>query len=207
MAVSALINSFMRTWVRYKQNFYGDESYLTHTLPIDKKTLYLSKILTGLISMLTTIVIILIVLAIMFYSKENMLILERSLNIFANAYNSSVFSLLLSFSCVFFFQMLMMLIIGYIGLTIGHRANSNKMIKSIVYAFLLYLGTQILMLLITFIVGTFNPDIMRMFTSNDQINVETLKMIISIITYTYLVYIIIYYFIGKKLFEKGINVD
>ena len=43
MMFSIVINNLMRLWVRFKNNFYGDESYLTHTLPIDKKTLYLSK--------------------------------------------------------------------------------------------------------------------------------------------------------------------
>ena len=38
-----ILNNLMRLWARFKNNFYGDESYLTHTLPINKKTLYLSK--------------------------------------------------------------------------------------------------------------------------------------------------------------------
>ena len=40
MMFNILINNLMRLWVRFKHNFYGDESYLTHTLPVDKKTLY-----------------------------------------------------------------------------------------------------------------------------------------------------------------------
>ena len=35
----------MRMWVRFRSNFYGDESYLTHTLPIKREVLYTSKIL------------------------------------------------------------------------------------------------------------------------------------------------------------------
>lgn len=37
MIVSIIINNIMRLWVRFKNNFYGDESYLTHTLPVEKK--------------------------------------------------------------------------------------------------------------------------------------------------------------------------
>ena len=51
MIFNILINNLMRLWVRFKNNFYGDESYLTHTLPIDKKTLYLSKILASFITL------------------------------------------------------------------------------------------------------------------------------------------------------------
>ena len=46
MMFNIIINNMIRLWVRFKQNFYGDESYLTHTLPIPKKTLYLSKFIT-----------------------------------------------------------------------------------------------------------------------------------------------------------------
>ena len=40
MMFSILINNLMRTWVDFKHNLYGDESYLTHTLPVEKQTLY-----------------------------------------------------------------------------------------------------------------------------------------------------------------------
>lgn len=43
MIVSSLINGLMRSWVRFITNIYKDESYLTHTLTIEKKDIYLSK--------------------------------------------------------------------------------------------------------------------------------------------------------------------
>ena len=58
MIFNILINNLMRSWIRFKQNLYGDESYLTHTLPIEKKTLYLSKIITAIITMFVSIVVI-----------------------------------------------------------------------------------------------------------------------------------------------------
>ena len=47
MMFSILINNLMRLWVRFKQNLYGDESYLIHTLPVDKKVLYLIQHMYG----------------------------------------------------------------------------------------------------------------------------------------------------------------
>ena len=41
--VNIIVNTLMRSWVRFKSNVYGDESYLTHTLPVKKETIYLSK--------------------------------------------------------------------------------------------------------------------------------------------------------------------
>ena len=51
MIANILINNLMRLWVRFKTNLYSDESYLTHTLPVDKKTLYLSKIFSAVLSL------------------------------------------------------------------------------------------------------------------------------------------------------------
>ena len=53
MIFNIIINNIMRLWARFGSNLYKDESYLTHTLPIDKKTLYLSKTLTSIIAILT----------------------------------------------------------------------------------------------------------------------------------------------------------
>ena len=43
MLASVLINTLLRNWVRFKETIYGDESYLTNTIPVSKKTLLNSK--------------------------------------------------------------------------------------------------------------------------------------------------------------------
>ena len=52
MMFSLLINCFMRSWVLFRASLFGDESYLTHTLPIDRKTHYTAKACTAAISIL-----------------------------------------------------------------------------------------------------------------------------------------------------------
>ena len=66
-----LINSIMRVWVRFTKNIYGDVSYLTHTLPVEKKKIYLSKFLSSVVTMFTSVAVILVVLFIAYFSKEN----------------------------------------------------------------------------------------------------------------------------------------
>ena len=34
MIANTLINTIMRSWVRFRDSLYKDESYLTHTLPV-----------------------------------------------------------------------------------------------------------------------------------------------------------------------------
>ena len=204
---SILINNIMRCWARFIKNIYSDESYLTHTLPIEKKTIFISKFLTGIITMLTSVLVILIVLFIAYYSKENLEWLKSSLNILATIYNSTIIKLVLVIFLVFFLEMVFTIVVGYIGILLGHRSNNNRIVKSIIYGFISYALTQIFSLLIIFIFGLFNQDIMNLFITNDIGNIDILKGIMYGAIVLYTIYLIIYYVIGVKLFNKGIDVD
>jgi len=57
MLASSLINGIMRSWARFIINIYKDESYLTHTLPIEKRQIYLSKVLAAIICIFVTVVV------------------------------------------------------------------------------------------------------------------------------------------------------
>ena len=202
-----LINNIMRCWARFTKNLYGDESYLTHTLPINKKTIFASKFLMGIITMFVSVFVILLTLFIAYYSKENIEWLKISLNIIASIYNSTVIKLLLVIFLVFFLEMVFTVFAGYIGILIGHRSNDKRIIKSIIYGFITYILTQTLTLIIMFIFGIFNKDIMNLFTTNNIINIDILKIIMYGAIAIYVIYIIIYYIIGLKLFKKGIDVE
>lgn len=205
MMISILINNIMRLWARFVRNMYGDESYLTHTLPIESKTIYLSKFLSAIISMLTSTLVILICLFICFYSKENIEIIKNTLQSVAYIYDSTVIKLLLTIFIILFLEMLFILMIGYTGIIIGHKSNNNKMIKSIIIGFALYLLMQGLNILILFITSLFSDNIKSLFTNS--LNINALKESMNIVIIVYLIYIIIYYFINQKELEKGIDVD
>jgi len=79
MIFNILINNLLRLWIRFKNTLYDDESYLTHTLPVDRKTIYLSKIVVSMITMFTSILVIVLTLFIAYYSKENMETLKNFL--------------------------------------------------------------------------------------------------------------------------------
>ena len=202
-----LINNIIRCWARFIRNLYGDESYLTHTLPVDKKTIFISKFLTGIITMFTSVFVILIVLFVAYYSKENLEWLKTSLNLIATIYNSTVIKLLLIIFLVFFLEMVFTIFAGYIGILLGHRSDNRRIVKSIIYGFITYMLTQTLTLIIMFICGLFNKDIMNLFMTNNIVNIDILKYIMYGAIVLYVIYIIIYYIIGLKLFKKGIDVD
>jgi hypothetical protein len=207
MMISSLINAMMRLWVRFIRNIYKDESYLTHTLPVSKKTIYLSKVLTGIICIFTTVIVSIVCLFICFYSKGNMQILKSFLELAASTYDTTVIHLLLIISLVLFLEILFILLIGYTGIIIGHKRNKNKMMHTLIVSFIMYIATQGITLLIIYIFGLFNSDVMNVINTTDIVNINAIKTIMYLGIIIYVIYNIIYYYIGKHLLEKGVNVD
>ena len=207
MIVNIIINSLIRNWVRFKNNFYGDEAYLTHTLPIPKKTLYLSKFITLIISLFTSVLVITITLFIAYYSKNNLEILKSSLTAFASAYNSSIIKIILAFMFIFFLEILNTANIGYTGIILGHKMASNKTGFSVLYGFIAYMILQTIVVLLTFIVALFNKDLMNLFITNEIINIDIVKFTIYLAFIIYIITIILTYILNIKLFKKGVNID
>ena len=206
MIVSVIINNLMRVWARLVLNFYKDESYLTHTLPVKKSTLYLSKVLCGVITMLTSTVVIAMSLLICYYSKENIELLKNSLNIVATLYDTSIASLLIQLFTLIFLEFTFILLTGYIGIILGHKSNNNKMLKSCLYGFLTYMASSIIILLIVYISGLFNSNIMSIFTST-TFTLSVFKTILLIVMLVYLILIVLEYIIGLRIVNKGVNID
>lgn len=206
MIVSILINNLMRVWARLVLNFYKDESYLTHTLPVKKCTLYLSKVLCGLITMLTSTLVIALSLFICYYSKENIELLKTSLNIVATLYNSSITSLLIQVFTLIFLEFTFILLTGYIGIILGHKSNNNKMLKTCLYGFITYMASAIIILLVILLCGLFNSNIMKLFTTNTFV-LSTFKTVLLIAMITYTLLIIIEYLVGLHEINKGVNID
>ena len=197
--ISILFNNILRIWSRFIKNLYGDESYLTHTLPVKKETIYISKFLASIITTFTSVLVIILALFIAYYSLESFTYLRTTLEGLATIYGNSVFTILFTFFFIFFLEMAAIIIFGYTGIIIGHKSNDNKMLKSIAVGFCLYLLTSALVILCLYIYGTLNPDIMNLFLTNEPVNISIVK--------TALLFGIIYYIIDIKLLKSGINVE
>ena len=207
MMVSSLINCLMRLWARFIRSIYKDESYLTHTLPVEKKTIYASKVISALICIFTTVAVAVICLFICYYSEANMQLLKSMLELAASSYNTTVLNLLLLISFVAFLEIMFIVLIGYVGIILGHKSNQNKMVKTLIISFALYLITQAFTLGLIYILGLFNSNIMNLINTTEIVNVDAIRYIMYAGIGIYFVYIIFYYILGEKQFEKGINVE
>lgn len=205
--VNIFINNFIRVWARVMRNLYKDESYLTHTLPVSKNNIFMSKILTAIITTITSSLVILASSAIAYYSEENWQLLKTLVESSAIYFDSSVGGFLTIVIVTLFFELLFMLMSGIIGIVIGHRYNNLKTLKSIIFGFILYMIPSALTIGILYVVGLFNPDVMKLFNNSTEFSTEALKLVLFCGIIIYIIYDIIYYFVGKKVLNKGVNVD
>ncbi len=206
---SIVINNLMRVWARFIKNIYGDESYLTHTLPISKNTIYTSKFLSSIITMFTSILVIILCIFIAYYSEYNLELLKNTLQFFATVMNSTTIKVIITAFLCLFLEFTTILQAGFTGILLGHRSNNLKMAKSVLYGFLNYLFVVAISVLIIYIIGLFNPNIMALFNSNinNTLTVDIVKTALFLGICLYIILISIYYYIDIKIFKKGVNVD
>ena len=206
MIVNILINCFMRNWARFVRNIYKDESYLTHTLPVSKNKIYLSKILTAIITLLTSFIVIIVCLAISCLNEDTWIILKQSLEQSVIYFDSSVFSFIFVMIITIFFEFLFMMMCGILGIIIGHKSNNLKIVKSILIGFVIYMILSSMSLGALFVAGLLNSDIMSLF-NNIEVSSNALKSMMLVGILEYALYNLGIYFIGNKLLDKGVNVD
>lgn len=207
MIVNVLINNFMRVWARVRINLYKDEAYLTHTLPISRGKIFLAKTWAAIITMITSFLVILLTLFIAFFTKDTWQILKEYMESTALYFNSSVSSVVIVLAVTVFCEFLFLMMAGILGIVIGNRSNNLKLLKSVIFGVLLYMIASSLSIAGVYVAGLINPEVMELFNSTTNISTKSLKIVSYFAIGIYLVYDVIYYFIGKKVLNKGVNVD
>lgn len=207
LMINILINNLMRCWARLVRNVYKDESYLTHTLPVKKKDIFSSKVLSGMITMFTSVLVIIICLMISYHSKDTMEGLKLALTSISSTMGMPTSIFVIIFVGIVFLEFVFMLISGYIGIILGHRSNNMKIIKSVIFGFIAFMVMSMTSILLLFMVALVNGEIMNLFNTLEQPSADTLRSLLIGGMVLYVVYIAIYYGLGKKLLNKGVNID
>ena len=204
MFFNILINNLMRVWVRFKFNLYGDESYLTHTLPIEKSTHYLSKFLTAVITFSVSMLTIITIFITAYYTPEFWASIKTALSpIFTMFGNEIIVFLVL----ILFLEFVNILQCGYTGIILGHRRNYHKNGFSVLFGFIAFSISQLFVLLTIFVAALLKEDLMKLFTSADMLSPATAKLVLLLTLLVYFAAIVIGYFVNLKFLKKGVNVD
>ena len=208
MIVNTLINTMMRSWIRFRDSLYKDESYLTHTLPVTKNDLYNSKFIQTLIFFFISFIVILISLFIAYYSKENWLAITNYVKTITTGLNMSTSFFITMAIIIIFLEVFNAIQCGFLGIILGNKMNNGKIGYSVLFGFITYLVAQSLILGLVFVYGLFDSSIMELFkTATINIDVEAFKVLAILSSLLYIMIIFIMSILCKKELNKGVNVE
>ncbi len=209
MIFNILINNLLRMWSNFRRNLYGDESYLTHTLPVTKAQIYLSKTLTTAISLFLDTIVIALSLLIAYGTDKNLEFLKNTLFPFEELLGGDFYLFIITVFLILFLELLNGAQCGFSGIILGHKMNGGKLGFSVLYGFIYYSASQVFVVIVTLIAGLFNKDVMKIFTESQNYipSFDTLKLIIILALISYALAVVITYFVNLKIFKKGVNVD
>lgn len=195
-----LINCLMRSWIKsFIYGIYGDEGYLTNTLPVTKAEIYLSKFLCAVISTALSIAVIFACTFIAYYTEERWALLK---SIIPSLRFAAIF---LGVCCLEFLSLIQC---GFTGAIIGHRQNRGKKGFSVLFGFITYTAWQLVVLLFSAGAALFSGDFKELFvTASATTNPAMAENLLLWAIPLYAVIIIANLFINIKLLNRGVNLD
>ncbi len=204
-SISILITVIMRTWHRFINSVYKDESYLTHTLPVTKNQIFNSKILAGISSLLISTLVIFICFAFIYLNETTIDSIKIMYQSLVDVYNNTfAIGFIIGLILIVALEIIYFMMSGILGIVIGHSSNNNKIIKSIIIGIGSYFLLSIISLTIIYIISEIiDYDII----GNGFPTMNYIGIIGTVALVIYIVYNLAYYFVAKKVFNKGVNVE
>ena len=204
-AISMSITCIMRIWSRFITNIYKDESYLTHTLPITKSQIFNSKVIAGLLSILMTTLVIIACVAIVALNENTIDSLKIMYDSLVQTYNGTYAVLfIIGIVLLIALEIIFFMISGIFGIVVGHSFNNYKMLISIIVGILSYCLLSTVSLII---MGILSEVADFEIVNNAFPSLRTLKIMGFTSIGIYLLFNLSYYFIAKKILNRGVNVD
>ena len=207
MVTNILINTLMRSWIRFRDSIYKDEAYLTHTLPVTKNAIYNSKFIQTLIFFVIGFIIIVLTLFIAYYTKDRWFMLKDLINTIVAGLNFRTTLFVVSMLAVIFLEIFNAIQCGFLGIILGYKRNNNKIGFSVLFGFIAYLLSQCLVLLLIYFVGLFNSSIMELFKNNVMLDANSFKLLVILAIILYILIIFLMSIVCKKELSNGVNIE
>ena len=200
-----LVNIFTQTLKCFINDFYKDESYLTHTLPVTKHQLLLSKYLTALIVIAISVLVCFIDLFIILYTPELFDLIKYSLNVTVIGFEMQAWVLVLILAFIILFQVLAMMSMAFFAIVKSNTYNSKRAIKGFIWFFICYFVSMSITLILAIIIFAITGNIESIFANLMSQSAFITLLILALVCYA--IYALAFYFLCHKTFNKGVNVD
>jgi hypothetical protein len=204
LLVNVIVQPFLRSFLNFSRYLYGDESYLTHTLPVTKQQIINSKFLTTIIEMLLAFVCLIASLLIMFASPT----FFEGVKLLLSTLVTGKFSLALIltlFILLIITEFLMFISIIFFSIINAYKSKEKRVLKSFLFTALFAFASISVLAVIMVIVLVING--VNLASSTLILSNTTLISIVLTGIIVYSAITVLFYFLTKKEFNKGINVD
>lgn len=203
MIIGVPIATFIISVIRYYNNMVKDEGYLTHTLPVKKRDLVLSKLIISTIAMAASVVVSIATIFLAFNIND---VLFKILGWFIDMVNNYDKWIILIISILLIVSYISYMLLMYTSISLGQKHNGNKAIYSVIYGIVIYNATQVLSALILFIPALFT----REYFANFDKEIPEATFINGFLIFLIVINLIIcfiYYIINVKSLDKKLNLD
>lgn len=204
LAVNLILQPFLRNFLNFSKSFYSDEAYLTHTLPVNKNQLINSKFLTSIIEISLGFATLVISLFIMFYSSTFFDTLKLLLSTIITG-KFSTYIILILFIILVIVEFLMFISIIFFSIIIAYRDKEKRALKTFLLTAIFAFASITILSLIMIIVLSING--IKLSSSTLVLSSSAFMSVIITGIIVYLAITTIFYFLTKKEFSKGVNVD
>ncbi len=202
---NVVVNTFVHILDVFIKNFYKDESYLTHTLPVSKNKLLLSKYIASLIVIFASVAVSFLSLFIMFYSRSFVEGLRMFIEATVAGFDISVGLFVTLIAFLLLSQICCIITMAFCAVVKANTYNSKRIIKGVLWFIAFYFGTMLVTLLTAVLYfavgGNFSEFLAETLTQ---------RAFVSLIVIALTVYVCacaVFYYICNRMFNKGVNVD
>ncbi len=204
--VNIIINTFTHIIIKgFIYNFYKDESYLTHTLPVTKKQLLISKYLSSLIVILISVTVSVASLFIILYSKEFIEGLKYFITLTVSGFNMSAGAFITLVVLILFSQVCAMISMSFTAIVKANTYNTKRVLKGLVWFAVYYFGSAIITLLLAVVTFVIGGNIGELTAAQMSQGAFTTLLILALVAN--ILYTAVHCLLTYKLFNKGVNVD
>lgn len=185
--------------MRFYNNLIKDEGYLTHTLPVKKSSIVLSKLIVSCVLMLLAIMVSVGTIFIGFEIKieliKDIIDLLKEVDL--------LFMILISISLIG--SLIMYFLVIYASIALGQKHN-NKIIYSVIYGVVLYNINQILSTVFMLVPRLFSKNYFEIFDDNTASMAQVNGLLMYALGIS-IIFIIGYFVLTTKTLEKKLNLD
>lgn len=202
---NVLVNTFVHIIDVFIKNFYKDESYLTHTLPVRKSKLLASKYIASLIVIFASVAVCFLSLFIIFYSKSFVDGLKMFIEATVAGFDISVGLFVTLIALVLFSQICCIITMAFTAIVKANMYNSKRVIKGVIWFVAFYFGTMLVTVLTAVLCFAIGGNIGELMATT--LSQKAFISIFVIALVNYIAFSVLFYFICNRMFNKGVNVD